>query len=198
MRASFLVLGPLLARFGCGARLGARAAARLACGPVDQHIKGLEALGAKTRLDHGYVEMTSAGLCGARLAFDLTHGQRHPERDDGSDPRAVARRVIENAAREPEVVELADVLQPHGCRGESAPEATASWCAAVESLHGDPATTSRAIASRRERCWPRAVITRRRRARARVWIPSLLEATLEKLREVGAEIEVRRRQRARA
>ena len=61
MRASFLVLGPLLARFG-SARVSEPGGCAIGVRPIDQHLKGLEALGAKIRLDHGYVEAAGAPL----------------------------------------------------------------------------------------------------------------------------------------
>jgi UDP-N-acetylglucosamine 1-carboxyvinyltransferase len=71
MRASFLVLGPLLARFGT-ARVSEPGGCAIGVRPIDQHLKGLEALGSKVRLDHGYVEATTSGLCGGRVAFGST------------------------------------------------------------------------------------------------------------------------------
>src|SRR5262247_4581671 len=70
MRASFLVLGPLLARFG-SARVSEPGGCAIGVRPVDQHLKGLEALGAKIRLDHGYVEASCPRLKGGRVAFDM-------------------------------------------------------------------------------------------------------------------------------
>jgi UDP-N-acetylglucosamine 1-carboxyvinyltransferase len=108
MRASFLVLGPLLARFG-SARVSEPGGCAIGVRPVDQHLKGLEALGGKVQLDHGYVEATSPGLVGTRLAFDVTtvNGTQNVLM---AATLARGETVIENAAREPEVVELAALL----------------------------------------------------------------------------------------
>jgi UDP-N-acetylglucosamine 1-carboxyvinyltransferase len=92
--------------------------------PVDQHLKGLEALGAKIRLDHGYVEASAARLRGAHVAFDMStvNGTQNVMM---AAVLAEGRTVIENAAREPEVAELA--LLTDGAEARRA--ATASWCA---------------------------------------------------------------------
>ena len=105
MRASFMVLGPLLARFGT-ARVSEPGGCAIGVRPVDQHLKGLEALGAKVKLDHGYVEATSSGLRGARIAFDLNtvNGTQNVMM---AAALAQGETVLENAACEPEVVELA-------------------------------------------------------------------------------------------
>ena len=71
MRASFMVLGPLVARFGA-ARVSEPGGCAIGVRPIDQHLKGLEALGAKVNLDHGYVECTTTELKGARVAFEIT------------------------------------------------------------------------------------------------------------------------------
>src|SRR5499426_3563933 len=112
MRASFLVLGPLLARFGA-ARVSEPGGCAIGVRPVDQHLKGLRALGAKLTLDHGYVEAAAARLTGGRVSFDLTtvNGTQNVLM---AACLADGETVIENAAREPEVVELAHVLQKMG------------------------------------------------------------------------------------
>jgi UDP-N-acetylglucosamine 1-carboxyvinyltransferase len=112
MRASFLVLGPLLARFGA-ARVSEPGGCAIGVRPVDQHLKGLRALGAKLTLDHGYVEATAARLTGGRVTFDLNtvNGTQNVMM---AACLAEGETVIENAAREPEVVELAHVLQKMG------------------------------------------------------------------------------------
>src|SRR5262244_3659069 len=112
MRASFLVLGPLLARFGA-ARVSEPGGCAIGVRPVDQHLKGLRALGAKLTLDHGYVEAAAARLTGGRVTFDLNtvNGTQNVMM---AACLAEGETVIENAAREPEVVELAHVLQKMG------------------------------------------------------------------------------------
>jgi UDP-N-acetylglucosamine 1-carboxyvinyltransferase len=117
MRASFLVLGPLLARFGRaevslpgGCAIGAR--------PVDQHLKGLQALGAQIELDGGYVRAQSNGrLRGAPIHMDIvTVGGT--ENLLMAATLAEGRTTIDNAAREPEIVDLANCLIAMGARIE--------------------------------------------------------------------------------
>ncbi|MEE9281574.1 MAG: UDP-N-acetylglucosamine 1-carboxyvinyltransferase, partial [Myxococcota bacterium] len=112
MRASFLVLGPLLTRFGA-ARVSEPGGCAIGVRPVDQHLKGLAALGGKVRLDHGDVEVTTSGLRGARITFDLTtvNGTQNVMM---AATLARGETVLENAAREPEVVELAEALNKMG------------------------------------------------------------------------------------
>ena len=112
MRASFMVLGPLLARFGT-ARVSEPGGCAIGVRPIDQHLKGLRALGAKVRLDHGYVEATTVGLRGARVSFDLNtvNGTQNVMMAAALAPGET---VLENAAREPEVLELAMVLNRMG------------------------------------------------------------------------------------
>ena len=114
MRASFLVLGPLVARLGSG-RVSEPGGCAIGVRPVDQHLKGLEALGAKIRLDHGYVEASAARLRGAHVAFDMStvNGTQNVMM---AAVLAEGRTVIENAAREPEVAELAQLLTAMGAR----------------------------------------------------------------------------------
>jgi UDP-N-acetylglucosamine 1-carboxyvinyltransferase len=108
MRASFMVLGPLVARFGCG-RVSEPGGCAIGVRPVDQHLKGLEALGAKIRLDHGVIEAFGARLKGAPISFDTVtvNGTQNVMM---AATLADGETVLDNAAREPEVVELADML----------------------------------------------------------------------------------------
>ena len=112
MRASFMVLGPLLARVG-HARVSEPGGCAIGVRPVDQHLKGLSALGAKVGLEHGYVEAAARRLEGARFAFDVVtvNGTQNVMM---AASLAGGETVIENAAREPEVVELADFLNRMG------------------------------------------------------------------------------------
>lgn len=119
MRASVLVLGPLLARFG-RARVSLPGGCAIGARPIDQHLKGLKALGAEIRLEHGYVEaIAKKGLTGARINFDISTvgGTEHLMM-----AAAVAKgeTVLENAAREPEIADLADYLNRMGARVEGA------------------------------------------------------------------------------
>ncbi len=118
MRASVLVLGPLLAR--CGhARVSLPGGCAIGARPIDMHLKGLEALGARIQLDHGYVEARSERLRGAKITFDLpTVGGT--ENLLMAAALAEGETVIENAAREPEIVQLAQVLNSMGAQIEGA------------------------------------------------------------------------------
>lgn len=187
MRASFLVLGPLVARFGCG-RVSEPGGCAIGVRPVDQHLKGLEVLGAETRLDHGYVEASApaGGLVGTRVVFDLTtvNGTQNVLM---AATLARGETVLENAAREPEVIELAEALARMGARiaGAGTDRITIEG---VERLHaiehevsGDRIEAGTLLAA--------GAITR-----GDVTVDgidaTLLESTLEKLRETGAEVDV--------
>lgn len=118
MRASVLVLGPLLAR--CGhARVSLPGGCAIGARPINLHLKGLEALGAKIHIDHGYVEATAPRLRGARISFDMpTVGGT--ENLLMAAALAQGETVLENAAREPEVVQLAQALMSMGVKIEGA------------------------------------------------------------------------------
>ncbi len=119
MRASVLVLGPLLARFG-RARVSLPGGCAIGARPIDQHLKGLKALGAEITLEHGYVEaVAKRGLKGARINFDIsTVGGTEHLMMAASISKGVT--VLENAAREPEIADLADYLNRMGARIEGA------------------------------------------------------------------------------
>ncbi len=114
MRASVLVLGPLLAR--CGhARVSLPGGCAIGARPINLHLKGLEALGAEINLDHGYVEARARSLKGARIRFDIpTVGGT--ENLMMAATLAKGTTVIENAACEPEIVDLAEALISMGAR----------------------------------------------------------------------------------
>ena len=112
MRASILVLGPLLARFG-RARVSRPGGCAIGMRPVDQHIKGLQALGAEISIEHGYVEARANRLRGARLVMDVVT-VTGTENLMMAACLASGTTVIENAAREPEVVDLAGCLVAMG------------------------------------------------------------------------------------
>ncbi|MCA9720139.1 MAG: UDP-N-acetylglucosamine 1-carboxyvinyltransferase [Myxococcales bacterium] len=116
MRASVTVMGPLLARYG-RARVSLPGGCAIGARPIDQHLRGLEALGAEVTLSHGYVETRapSGRLTGARFKFDLvTVGGTQNVMMAAALARGSTR--LENVAREPEVVELALVLNKMGAR----------------------------------------------------------------------------------
>ena len=118
MRASVLVLGPLLARFG-HARVSLPGGCAIGARPIDLHLKGLEALGATITLDHGYVEATVDKLRGAKIYFDIpTVGGTENLLMAAS--LAEGETVLENAAREPEIVQLAEALNSMGAKIEGA------------------------------------------------------------------------------
>ncbi len=114
MRASVLVLGPLAARHG-RARVSMPGGCAIGARPIDQHLKGLKALGAQIELTEGYVEARAERLTGARLGFDLIT-VTGTENVMMAAVLAKGRTLIENAAREPEVEELARVLNKMGAK----------------------------------------------------------------------------------
>jgi UDP-N-acetylglucosamine 1-carboxyvinyltransferase len=114
MRASILVLGPLVAR--CGeAKVSLPGGCAIGARPVDQHIKGLAAMGAETGVEHGYVHAKVARLKGARLFTDMVT-VTGTENLMMAACLAEGETVIENAAREPEVVDLANCLVSMGAQ----------------------------------------------------------------------------------
>jgi UDP-N-acetylglucosamine 1-carboxyvinyltransferase len=133
MRASVLVLGPLVARYG-RARVSLPGGCAIGARPIDQHLKGLQALGAKVTLDHGYVEVEAKRLRGATIVLDMPT-VTGCENLMMAAVLAKGRTVIENAAREPEVEELATVLNKMGARiqGAGSPMMTIEG---VDELHG--------------------------------------------------------------
>jgi UDP-N-acetylglucosamine 1-carboxyvinyltransferase len=123
MRASVLVLGPLVARYGRG-RVSMPGGCAIGARPIDQHLKGLEAMGAKVTLAHGYVDVTCEHLHGSRLrgaqiVLDMPT-VTGCENLMMAAALAKGRTVIEHAAREPEVEELALVLNKMGARIQGA------------------------------------------------------------------------------
>ncbi len=114
MRASILVLGPLLARFG-EARVSLPGGCAIGSRPVDQHIKGLQALGAHIDIEHGYIRAHAERLKGARIVMDLVT-VTGTENLMMAATLAEGTTVIENAAREPEVADLAACLVAMGAQ----------------------------------------------------------------------------------
>lgn len=183
MRASILVLGPLVARFGAaevslpgGCAIGAR--------PVNLHVDGLRAMGAEVLVEEGYIKVRSERLKGARILMDLV-SVTGTENLMMAATLADGETVIENAAREPEVVDLAGFLIRMGARIEGAGTNTIT-IEGVESLQGcdygvlpDRIETGTFLVA--------AAITGGR-VRAKDTDPGLLEAVLGKLEEAGADI----------
>jgi UDP-N-acetylglucosamine 1-carboxyvinyltransferase len=133
MRASTLVLGPLVAR--CGrARVSLPGGCAIGARPIDLHIKGLERLGAKITQDHGYVEAATDRLKGAEIVFDKITVT-------GTEDLLMAatladgETVMQNCAREPEVADLADLLNKMGAKIEGAGTSTIR-VQGVSKLHG--------------------------------------------------------------
>jgi len=133
MRASTLVLGPLVAR--CGhARVSLPGGCAIGARPIDMHIKGLESLGAKIEQQHGYVSASATRLKGAEIVFDKI---TVTGTEDLLMAAALAEgeTVMRNCAREPEVADLADLLNKMGARIEGAGTSTIR-VKGVEKLHG--------------------------------------------------------------
>jgi len=184
MRASILVLGPLLARFG-SARVSEPGGCAIGVRPIDQHLKGLRALGAKLTLDHGYVEAAAARLLGGRVTFDLTtvNGTQNVLM---AACLAEGETVIENAAREPEVMELAEVLLKMGAEVHGA-GSDRIVVQGVENLRG---VRHRVSGDRIEAgTLLAAALTVGGDVRVTGVDPANMESTLDKLREAGAQLE---------
>ena len=133
MRASSLVLGPLVARMGFG-RVSMPGGCAIGARPIDLHIKGLEKLGAKITTEHGYIEASAERLKGNRYTFDKI---TVTGTEDIMMAAALAdgETVLENCAREPEVTDLADLLNKMGAKIEGAGTSTIR-IQGVEKLHG--------------------------------------------------------------
>ena len=133
MRASILVLGPLLAR--CGeARVSLPGGCAIGARPVDQHIKGLQAMGAEIKVEHGYIHAVAKKLKGARICTDMVT-VTGTENLMMAACLAEGETIIENAAREPEVVDLANCLISMGARISGA-GSDIIRIQGVERLHG--------------------------------------------------------------
>ena len=184
MRASILVLGPLVARFGT-ARVSLPGGCAIGARPVDQHIKGLEALGARIRIDHGYIVAEAARLKGTRIVTDIVT-VTGTENLMMAATLADGETVIENAAREPEVIDLAECLNAMGARviGAGTDRIVVHG---VPSLHG---ARHRVMADRIE---TGTFLTAVAAAGGDVVLigarPDTLEAVLDKLTEAGVQIE---------
>jgi len=133
MRAAILVLGPLVARFG-EARVSLPGGCAIGSRPVDLHIKGLQAMGADILIEHGYIHAQAKRLRGARIFFDIV-SVTGTENLMMAAVLADGVTVLENAAREPEVVDLANCLVAMGAKIEGAGSDTIS-ITGVKKLHG--------------------------------------------------------------
>ncbi|HWT28440.1 MAG TPA: UDP-N-acetylglucosamine 1-carboxyvinyltransferase [Methylophilaceae bacterium] len=189
MRASILVLGPLLARFG-HARVSLPGGCAIGSRPVDLHIKGLKAMGAEIHIEHGYIEATTAHLPnkrlqGARIFMDIVT-VTGTENLMMAAALAEGTTVLENAAREPEVVDMAECLIKMGARIEGVGTDVIT-VHGVERLQG----CEHAIICDRIEAGTYMVAAAMtggqvtlRNARA-----DLLDAVIEKLREAGVRVE---------
>jgi UDP-N-acetylglucosamine 1-carboxyvinyltransferase len=185
MRASILVLGPLLARCGQadvslpgGCAIGSR--------PVDLHIEGLRAMGAEISVDSGYIKARARRLKGVRLVLDIVT-VTGTENLMMAAALAEGTTLIENAAREPEVVDLANCLNAMGARVRGAGTTTIE-IEGVKSLHG---TSYNVLPDRIETgTFLVAGALSGGRVHVRDTDPRQLDAVLQKLREAGADIDV--------
>lgn len=185
MRASILVLCPLVARFG-KAKVSLPGGCSIGARPVDQHIKGLKALGASIELEHGYVSAQSKRLQGCRIVTDMVT-VTGTENLLMAAVLAEGETIIENAAREPEVVDLANCLIAMGAKIDGA--GTAQIVVhGVEKLHG----TDYSVMSDRIEAgsFLVAAVATGGNVLVKNCDPSTFGAVLDKLTEAGAEIEV--------
>ncbi len=184
MRASVLVLGPLLAKYG-DAEVSLPGGCAIGSRPVDLHIKGLQALGAEISVDHGFIKARSNGrLKGARHVFELV-SVGATENVLMAAALADGTTVLENAAMEPEIVDLAACLVAMGAKIEGA-GTSRIVIEGVEALHG---CEHAVIADRIETgTFLVAAAMTGGRVTATHARPDTLDAVLDKLREAGADI----------
>jgi UDP-N-acetylglucosamine 1-carboxyvinyltransferase len=183
MRASILVLGPLVAR--CGqARVSLPGGCAIGTRPVDLHIKGLEALGAEISVEQGYITARAKRLKGARIVLELVT-VTGTENLMMAACLAEGTTVIENAAREPEVADLAQCLSAMGARIKGA----GSDVITVEGVSRLRGASHRIMADRIETgTFLAAAAATRGSVTLHGVSPGTLEAVLEKLRESGADL----------
>jgi len=183
MRASVLVLGPLVAKWK-KARVSLPGGCAIGARPINLHIKGLEAMGAKVELKHGYVEASADRLKGAEIYFDLST-VTGTENLMMAAALAEGRTVLKNAAREPEVVELAQVLKKMGAKIEGAGTAV-MVIDGVKELH----PVEHAIMSDRIEAGTFMVAAAMTQGNVKLKNCNLghMEAVTAKLREAGVEI----------
>ena len=184
MRASIVTLGPMLARFG-EARVSLPGGCAIGARPVDQHIKGLQTLGAEVVIDHGYVVAKAKRLRGAHIVTDMVT-VTGTENLLMAATLAEGTTVIENAAREPEVVDLANCLIAMGAkiRGAGTPVIEVEG---VTELHG---ATHSVLPDRIETgSFLVAALMTRGDVTVTHAAPHTLDIVLEKLREAGATVQ---------
>ena len=184
MRASIVTVGPMLARFG-EARVSLPGGCAIGARPVDQHIKGLQTLGAEVVIDHGYVVAKAKRLKGAHIVTDMVT-VTGTENLLMAATLAEGTTVIENAAREPEVVDLANCLIAMGAkiRGAGTPVIEVEG---VSELHG---ATHSVLPDRIETgSFLVAALMTRGDVTVTHAAPHTLDIVLEKLREAGATVQ---------
>jgi UDP-N-acetylglucosamine 1-carboxyvinyltransferase len=184
MRASVLVLGPLLARYGA-AEVSLPGGCAIGSRPVDQHIKGMQALGADVSVDHGFIKASASRLRGGRVVFDMV-SVGATENVLMAATLAEGRSVLENAAMEPEIVDLAACLVAMGARIEGAGTGRIV-VEGVERLHGGEHSV---VPDRIETgTFLVAAAMTGGHVTATHARPDTMDAVLGKLREAGATIE---------
>lgn len=184
MRASILVLGPTLAHFG-SAQVSLPGGCAIGSRPVDQHLKGLEAMGAEITIEHGYVKARAQSLKGTRIVMDMVT-VTGTENLLMAAVLAEGTTVLDNAAMEPEVSDLADCLVKMGAhiQGIGTPTLTIEG---VDRLSG---TTHAVVPDRIEAgTFLCAVAMTGGKVVLRKAAPKTMQAVLDKLVEAGALIE---------
>lgn len=184
MRASILVLGPLTARFGT-ARVSLPGGCSIGARPVDQHIKALKMMGAGIDIDHGYINAKAGRLAGTRIVTDMVT-VTGTENIMMAAVLAEGTTVIENAAREPEVIDLAECLIKMGAKitGAGTPQIVIEG---VEKLHG---CRHSVIADRIETgTFLCAALATGGDVVVTDTVPWAMEAVIGKLREAGGTVE---------
>ena len=184
MRASILVLGPLLARYG-QAEVSLPGGCAIGSRPVNLHIRGLQAMGADITVENGYIHAKAKRLKGAKLVMDIVT-VTGTENLMMAATLADGTTIIENAAREPEVVDLANFLISMGAKIEGAGTDKIT-IEGVDRLHG---TTYRVLPDRIETgTFLVAAAITGGRVKLKDTKAGLLDVVLQKLREAGAEID---------
>lgn len=184
MRAAILVLGPLLARAG-EANISLPGGCAIGLRPVDQHIKGLQAMGAEIAIKHGYIHAVAKKLHGARIVFDIVT-VTGTENLMMAATLADGTTILENAAREPEIVDLANCLSAMGAKIHGAGTDIIT-IEGVPSLHGAEHTV---MPDRIETgTFLVAATTTGGEIHLRHTDSHLLDAVLDKLTEAGAHID---------
>ena len=183
MRASVLVLGPLLAR--CGrAKVSLPGGCAIGARPVDQHVKGLQAMGADIVVEHGYMNASARRLKGAHIVMDMVT-VTGTENLMMAAALAEGTTLLENAACEPEVVDLAACLKAMGAKIEGAGTASIR----IEGVRSLSGASHRVMPDRIETgTFLAAVAAAGGKVRLTGAAPDSLGATLDKLREAGAKI----------